>query len=127
MIPAAVLYAAPGLAVFAVAVVALVRFGKGRFAVVMAVPWRLGATKGITGSLIAFVVIGVIGVAMGITFGTLSLIENSLNGTLTIPSSISNALDTTANLGGTGLIVAAAVAIISIVLLLVYMFAGRSR
>ena len=80
-----------------------------------------------TNSLIAFLIIGVIGIAIGITFAVLDLIENSLNGTLTIPTAISNAIDTTANLSGTGLIIAAAVAIITLILGLVVIFTGRRR
>ena len=80
-----------------------------------------------TNALIAFLIIGVIGIAIGITFAVLNLIENSLNGTLTIPTAISNAIDTTANLSGTGLIIAAAVAIITLILGLVVIFTGRRR
>jgi len=80
-----------------------------------------------TNSLIAFLIIGVIGIAIGITFAVLDLIENSLNGTLTIPTAISNAIDTTASLSGTGLIIAAAVAIITLILGLVVIFTGRRR
>ena len=80
-----------------------------------------------TNSLIAFLIIGVVGIAIGITFAVLDLIENSLNGTLTIPTSISNAIDTTASLSGTGLIIAAAVAIITLILGLVVIFTGRRR
>jgi len=80
-----------------------------------------------TNALIAFLIIGVVGIAIGITFAVLDLIENSLNGTLTIPTSISNAIDTTASLSGTGLIIAAAVAIITLILGLVVIFTGRRR
>ena len=80
-----------------------------------------------TNALIAFLIIGVVGIAIGITFAVLDLIENSLNGTLTIPTAISNAIDTTANLSGTGLIIAAAVAIITLILGLVVIFTGRRR
>lgn len=80
---------------------------------------------GIIGGLITFVVVAVVAVAMGIAFGTVNLINTNLNGTLTIPSTIANALNTVQQLGGTSLIVAAAVAILTIVLMLIYLFAGE--
>ena len=81
----------------------------------------------LTNALIAFLIIGVVGIAIGITFAVLNLIETSLNGTLTIPTTISNAIDTTASLSGTGLIIAAAVAIITLILGLVVIFTGGRR
>lgn len=76
------------------------------------------------GVLMAFVFLGVIAVAMGITWGVIGLINNSLNGTLTIPDTMMTAIDTLSSLSGTGLIVGGAVLIILIIFVLVRVFRG---
>jgi len=72
--------------------------------------------------LITFVVIGVLALAAGISFGSLNLIKTTLNGTLTIPANFENAINTVSDLAGTGFIIAGAVGIIALVFVIIYIF-----
>ena len=78
-------------------------------------------------ALLFFVELAVIGIVLGVVFGTTGLITNSLNGSLTIPTSIQNANNSLSDLSGSGLMVAGAVAIIMIVMSILYFFGGTRR
>jgi len=81
----------------------------------------------LTRYLVAFGTLAVIAVVVAVILGTVGLIQSSLNGTLTIPTAMTNAINTLGNLAGTGFIIAAAVIIILIVSSLLYVFGVGRR
>ena len=78
--------------------------------------------------LFEFVGIGLAVVILGIVLGVPGLVNNSVNGTITIPQSIVNANNTIGNLAGTSIVLAGVVVLIAILIgLVAYMrFTGGS-
>jgi len=74
----------------------------------------------LAGRLTSFGYIALVGVMVGIILGAVSLIQNSLNGTLTIPTAITNALNQFGGLAGSAIIIAGVVALLGVVFYFFY-------
>ena len=82
--------------------------------------------NGLTGLLIALIAIAVVGVSVGVALGAVSLIQNTLNGTLTIPTAVSNALGNFGNIAGSAITIAGIVILLGVIFYLVYWARGMA-
>ena len=78
-----------------------------------------GGGFAISERLFEFVGVALAIVILGIVLGVPALVNNSVNGTITIPQSILNANDTIGNLAGTSIVLAGVVILIAILIGLV--------
>ena len=74
----------------------------------------------LTARLLSFGYLALVGVMVGIVLGAVDLIQNSLNGSLTIPSGITSALNQFAGLTGSAIIIAGVVALLGVVFYFFY-------
>ena len=82
--------------------------------------------NGLTGLLIALIAIAVVGVSVGVALGAVDLIQNTLNGTLTIPTAVQNALGNFGNIAGSSITIAGIVILLGVIFYLVYWARGMA-
>jgi uncharacterized membrane protein YtjA (UPF0391 family) len=82
--------------------------------------------NGLTGLLIALIAIAVVGVSVGVALGAIDLIQNTLNGTLTIPTAVKNALNSFGNIAGSSITIAGIVILLGVIFYLVYWARGMA-